>query len=232
MPNPLPEIERRVVGVLLEKLLSTPAYYPLTINSLTTGCNQKNNRDPEMTLSEEAVRRALAALQPAGLVVSVIAEGARAEKWKTSAHNVYGLANEKQMAVFAELLLRPAHTKSELKTRASRMRHEISAEEVDQILSDFQGRPEPLVVNLGRAPGGRAERFAHTLYSEEEMAKLKAGSVPASAVSPDGHGHAEAALARAPGAAEKLDEALREIAALKERVDRLEASLGKLAGSA
>jgi uncharacterized protein YceH (UPF0502 family) len=226
MPKPLAPLERRVVGVLLEKVLSTPAYYPLTLNALTAGCNQKNNRDPEMTVSEADVQRTLVALQPLGLATSVAREGARVEKWKTGAREVYGLTTEKHMAVFAELLLRGPATRAELRSRASRMRHEITAEDLDGILADFAGRGEPLVVNLGRAPGGRAERYTHTLYDEGEMAALKSALPAAPPPSPS----REPAEPPPPGLAERLDEALQEIADLRERVASLERAVEQMRG--
>lgn len=241
MPKPLGEIERRVAGVLLEKLLATPQYYPLTHNALVAGCNQKNNRDPVMDLSDDVVEKTIRALQSEHhppLVFSVFAEGARSEKFKTGARDHYNLGSEKAMAIFAELLLRGPQTKSELKTRGSRMRHEISAEEVDQILAEWAARPEPLAMNLGRAPGGRAERWSHTLYEERELAALKAASAPAHAF-PLSQGHApQAESAPAPppfppvpsATGEKLEEALREIASLKERVEALENAMAEVRG--
>jgi uncharacterized protein YceH (UPF0502 family) len=243
MPKPLGEIERRVVGVLLEKLLATPQNYPLTHNSLVAGCNQKNNRDPVMDLSDEVVERTLRALQhdhQPPLTISVFAEGARTEKFRTAARDVYNLGSEKAMAIFAELLLRGPQTKSELRSRGSRMRHEISAEEVDQILAEWAGRPEPLAQNLGRAPGGRAERWAHTLYDERELAALKAASIPAHAfpMAQASVPHPDTVVASAPApfppvpsaSAEKLEDALREIAALKERVEALENAMAEVRG--
>lgn len=208
------------MGVLLEKVLSTPQSYPLTLNALVAGCNQKNNRDPEMDLSEAEVGRALGALREQGLVLSVLREGDRVEKWRTPAREAYGLASERAMAVFAELLLRGPQTRAELRTRASRMRHEISSEEIDAILADFTGRPDPLAVNIGRAPGGRADRYAHTLYPEEEMAALGSGAAPAPAA---------ARPAAAPEAG-RLETALEEIAALRARVEALERAVEEIRG--
>ncbi len=243
MPEPLPEIERRVVGVLMEKLLSTPVYYPLTMNALMAGCNQKNNRDPEMDLSEDVLRRALERLKQRGLVVSVLAEGSRAEKWKVKAMEGFGLPSERAMAVLAELLLRGPQTKAELRSRASRMRHEISNEQIDEVLNEFQARPDPLAQNLGRAPGGRAERYAHTLYAQEELAKLRATSVPAApapraAPAPpvedadrDDAAGAEVGAGALAGVAARLETAFDEIAALRERVETLERAVAEMRGS-
>lgn len=228
MPKPLNELERRVSGVLLEKLLATPAYYPMTANALTAGCNQKSNRDPVLDLSEEAVDRTLEALLEKGLAVVVRAEGARTVKWKTIARDAFALSSEKAMALFAELLLRGPQTKAELRAHASRMRHELAAEDVEQVLDEMAKRPEPLVVNLGRAPGGRAERWAHTLYSEQEMAALRAGPVEAAPAASTSGANPEKGGEGGVGAglAARLQEALREIAALEARVSRLEGAVG------
>ena len=233
MPNPLGPIERRVTGVLIEKLLATPAYYPLTLNALTAGCNQKNNRDPEMTLSDMDVQRSLVLLQQAGLAVSFFPEGGRAEKWKTSAPQAWQIASERAMAVIAELLLRGPQTKAELRSRGSRMRHEISAEEIDQILADFTGRADTLAVHIGRAPGGRAERYAHTFYHADELAEMRAAAAAAPPTAATVATVATAEPRKAPaveGLEEKLDAALREIEALRERVQALEGAVAELRG--
>lgn len=219
MPKPLHPLERRVTGVLVEKVLATPAYYPLTLRALTAGCNQKNNRDPEMDLGEADVQRTLVLLQQEGLAVSVCREGERVEKWKTAAREVWQLPTEKSMALFAELLLRGPQTKSELRMRASRMRHELTAEDVDEIIADLAGRAEPLVACIGRTAGGRAERWAHTLYAEEEMAALRAAAPAPAAAEP-----------RAEPRPDRLEAALKEIAELRERVEKLERAVESLAG--
>jgi uncharacterized protein YceH (UPF0502 family) len=226
VPNSLHPIERRIVGVLLEKVLATPSYYPLTLKALTAGCNQKNNRDPEMELGEDEVQRTLVALQAAGLAVSVCREGERVEKWKTAAREVYGLPSEKAMAVFAELLLRGPVTKAELRTRASRMRHEIAPEDLEAVLADFAGRPDRLIQNLGRAPGGRVERFAHTLYAEEEVAALRAAA-PAAAPAAEG----PRAGGGGGGSGGEIEALQRELASLRERVAALERSVGIVVGN-
>jgi hypothetical protein len=239
VPKTLPPIERRVVGTLLEKVLATPQSYPLTLSALIAGCNQKNNRDPEMNLVEADVGRALEALLEKGLVVLVRAETARVDKWRTTARDVFALGSEKAMALFAELLLRGPQTLSELRRNSSRMRHELTEEDTRQILGDLAGRPEPLAVNIGRAPGGRAERWSHTLYAEDEMAKVREGAHPPGAHAADepaAPGAARGAPTPAEGAHAhdlegRLAGALAAIAALTARVEALERRAGVAGGN-
>src|SRR5438132_2438093 len=110
--------ERRVLGVLVEKAKTTPDAYPLSINALVTGCNQKSNRDPLMSLDEDDVEDALGRLKNRGLVIKVI--GGRVERWR---HLLYEnwYVDKIELAIMAELLLRGPQTEGELRTRASRM---------------------------------------------------------------------------------------------------------------
>src|SRR5580765_7833722 len=110
--------ERRVLGVLVEKAKTTPDVYPMSLNSLMTGSNQKSNRDPLMNLSEEDVENTLAGLQPKGYVTRI--QGGRVERWR---HNLYDqwAVNKVELAILAELLLRGPQTEGELRQRASRM---------------------------------------------------------------------------------------------------------------
>jgi uncharacterized protein len=114
----LTPLERRVLGVLIEKQKTTPDIYPLSINALVTGCNQKSNRDPILTVDDVAVEDTLSHLQESGLVSRI--EGGRVEKWR---HHVYERwqVTKEEIAVLAELLLRGPQTEGELRTRASRM---------------------------------------------------------------------------------------------------------------
>src|SRR5206468_8045461 len=110
--------ERRVLGVLVEKAKTTPDVYPMSLNSLLTGSNQKSNRDPVLNLSEEDVENTLAGLQPKGYVTRI--QGGRVERWR---HNLYDqwAVNKVELAILTELLLRGPQTEGELRQRASRM---------------------------------------------------------------------------------------------------------------
>lgn len=152
--------EARALGVLIEKELSTPDQYPLTLNAATNGANQKNNRDPVLELSEHEVDAALRKMIVKGLVGSVHPLGSRVEKFRHNAGTI--LAIEKpQLAVLAELLLRGPQQPGELRGRASRMNPIESLGALAEILGPML--EAGLVVRLDPTPGSRAERYAHTL---------------------------------------------------------------------
>jgi hypothetical protein len=152
--------EARALGVLIEKELSTPDQYPLTLNAATNGANQKNNRDPVLELSEHEVEAALRKMIVKGLVGSVHPLGSRVEKFRHNAATI--LAIEKpQLAVLAELLLRGPQQPGELRGRASRMSPIESLGALAEILGPML--EAGLVVRLDPTPGTRAERYAHTL---------------------------------------------------------------------
>src|SRR5687767_14727027 len=116
--KPLNSMERRLLGVLVEKAKTTPDTYPLSLNSLTTGSNQKSARDPVMNLSDEDVLETLSALQGKGLITRI--QGGRVERYRHNLYDVWNV-NKVELAVLAELLLRGAQTEGELRGRASRM---------------------------------------------------------------------------------------------------------------
>ncbi|MFN0137240.1 MAG: YceH family protein [Phycisphaerae bacterium] len=163
--NPL---ERRVLGVLLEKSLTQPEYYPMSVNAIVAGCNQKNNRDPVMELDEDAIWSTLESLRGKHLVAKVLPSGtSRVDRWK---HEVeLALKIEKpQRAVLTELLLRGPQTVGELRTRAYRMYAFENIEAVSAVL-DFLGQLDPpMVSTLPRGPRESAIRFAHTFYPPDE----------------------------------------------------------------
>src|SRR5713101_3282628 len=120
-PAPWPvlsALERRLLGVLVEKAKTTPDIYPLSLNSLVTGCNQKSNRDPVMNLSDVQVEDALAGAQKKGLVVKIT--GGRVERWRHVLYEAWRV-EKVELAALAELLLRGPQTEGELRARASRM---------------------------------------------------------------------------------------------------------------
>jgi len=163
----LNEIEARVLGCLVEKELTTPEYYPLTLNALVDACNQKTNRAPLMQLDGSAVVRGLEGLRERKLAWEVVSSAARVPKYT---HNLrVGLELEPpQQAVLCELLVRGPQTLCELRTRASRMVHFADAETVQEVLRALADRPEALVVRLPREPGRREERYAHLLSGPVE----------------------------------------------------------------
>lgn len=172
----LTDSEARVLGVLIEKALSTPEYYPLTLNALVAGCNQKSNRDPVVAYGEADVREALDALMGKRLAVEQTGMGSRVTKYRTLFGGVFDLSVP-QKAIMAELLLRGPQTPGELRSRASRMHAFDALEAVAAELDALRHRDEPLVVELPPQPGRREARFAHTLLpiSDEELAMAAAG---------------------------------------------------------
>ena len=165
--SPLPSMQRRIVGVLIEKSKTTPGGYPMTLNALTTGCNQKSNRSPQMNLDSEEVEMALEELREKGATTEVQGDG-RVNKYR---HLMYDWLNveKKELSVMAELLLRGEQTLGELRTRTSRMDAIASLDELKTLLESL--RQKELVVYL--TPEGRGQIVAHTLYTEREMDALK-----------------------------------------------------------
>lgn len=234
MPLVLHSLERRVLGVLLEKSLTQPEYYPMTLNAIVAGCNQKNNRSPVMELDEEAVWQTIEQLRGKSLVSKVLPSGsARTERYK---HEVEAaLKWEKPLrAVMTELLLRGPQTVGELRTRASRMYAFENIEAVSGVIDALQRHDPPLVVVLPRGPRESAVRYAHTLHPPDEAPEsaLAHGTSPAGEdglQSRERHGGPSASgAARVDDAAiENLQAEVAElhqaIAELRRRIETLEA---------
>ncbi len=154
--------ECRVLGVLIEKAMTTPAQYPMSLNAVTTGSNQKNNRDPVLRLSEENVEDALDALRKKGFVRQVMLTGSRVEKYRHITREALEI-DTNGTVILAEMLLRGPQTVGELRGRASRMHPLSSGDIVEQALRFLMEREPPLVRELPPAPGSRAKRYAQLL---------------------------------------------------------------------
>lgn len=206
MTRNLTAAEIRVLGCLVEKELSTPEYYPLTLNALVNACNQKSNRLPVVEFDEGIVAEALESLRPFGLATQS-AEGGRAAKFS---HNLYGKyqLDDNEMAVFAELLLRGPQTPGELRQRASRMRPIDSLEQVEALLTLLMEREAPLVTRLPRQPGRKEQRYAQLLADEPEVDDVMATP--------------PAAIVQARASNDKLTELENDIAALKAQLAALQ----------
>ncbi len=206
-------VEQRVLGVLIEKALSQPASYPLTLNAVRVGCNQRSNRHPVMELEEGEVVEALESLRSKGLTSVVIRETGRTERWEHRASERWGLS-EKQLAVLAELLLRGPQTEGQLRAHAARLRPFSGLEELQETVRSLVERGEPLVVTMEKQPGLRGIRYRHTLYKEGQV------PVPATreeAAAPSG------ALAELTARLEALE---KEVASLREEVRALRGQSG------
>jgi uncharacterized protein YceH (UPF0502 family) len=164
----LDQIETRVLGSLIEKQITTPEYYPLTLNALTAACNQKNNRNPVMSLSETDVEQALDTLREKNLAYVFHGSTSRVPKYKHVAPEVLQL-NPAELAVMCVLMLSGAQTVGEIRTRGSRLHDFKDLEEVDETLRGLSTREtEPMVVKLPRQAGQKDARHAHLLSGPVE----------------------------------------------------------------
>ncbi len=174
----LTDIETRVLGSLVEKQVTTPEYYPLTLNSLTLACNQKNNRNPVSSYSENQVSAAVESLREKNLAYVFYGSTSRVPKYKHVMPEVLHL-NPAEVALMCVLMLRGSQTPGELRGNASRL-HEFSGlEEVEETLNALISRePEPLVVRLPRQIGQKEVRFAHLLSGEPKIEEVASAPVP------------------------------------------------------
>jgi len=163
----LNEIEARVLGALLEKEITTPDYYPLSLNALVNACNQKSNRDPVMNLDEDSVRDALRALHDNSLARSVSAADSRVTKYEHRLQEAFNF-DRREASIFCELLLRGPQTPGELRSRAERMHHFDDLGEVQSALQRLMNREPPLVKVLARQPGTKESRYIHLLSGDVE----------------------------------------------------------------
>jgi uncharacterized protein len=159
IPRPLDPAEIRVLGSLMEKQLSTPEYYPLTLNALVAACNQKSNREPVMELSETDVQRALDRLQDEKMAWRVM--GGRAVRFDHNLDKVWHL-KPAEKAIITLLFLRGAQTPGELRGRSDRLHRFETVPEVEETLRDMAAHSEPLVRELQRRPGQKETRWMHT----------------------------------------------------------------------
>ena len=167
----LTEIETRVLGSLIEKDITTPDYYPLSLNALVNACNQKNNRDPLMTLGEEAVREALATLQEKRLAGSASGADSRVTKYEHRLQEVFNF-DRREIAILCVLLLRGPQTPGELRTRTERMYHFEALEDVVSTLDRLSQREPPLAAILPRQPGTKESRYTHLFSGQPEASSV------------------------------------------------------------
>jgi len=162
----LTAIEVRVLGSLVEKQVTTPEYYPLTLNALTLACNQKNNRNPVTALSEDAVAQALESLREKNLAYVFYGSTSRVPKYKHVMTEVLHLSPA-ELAVLCVLMLRGSQTVGEIRSSAARLHDFAGLEEVEAALNSLISRePDRLVARLPRQPGQKEARFAHLLSGE------------------------------------------------------------------
>ncbi len=202
--------ECRVLGVLVEKELTTPGQYPMSLNAIINGCNQKSNRDPMITIDEDRVVRALDGLRDKKLVIYADTLGSRVMKYKHSANESLGVGVT-ELVILTEMLLRGPQTVGELRGRASRMHPLESLEVVQNTLAHMMDRPEPLVRPVA---GGRATRYAQLLCPELHPLESSSAPAPTEAAPPD------------PAVAERVDKLEDEVKLLRQAIEKLAQQLG------
>jgi hypothetical protein len=206
----LNDVEARVLGALLEKEITTPEYYPLSLNALVNACNQKSNRGPVMTLDEDAVRHALRKLQDDALVRSVSAADSRVTRYEHRLQEAFNF-DRREAAIVCELLLRGPQTPGELRGRAERMHHFDDLGEVQSVLQRLMTREPPVAMVLSRQPGTKEARYAHLLSGDVEPQPAKATSHEAPSKT------STAGADRIAGLESEVTELRREVADLKQQ---------------
>ena len=166
LPDNLDPVGVRVIGSLVEKELSTPDHYPLSLNALTSACNQSSNRDPVMALEEGAVMQAIDTLRRQGLVRSIQAIGSRVPKYQHLLAEA-GEFTRAELAVLSVLALRGPQTQAEVRPRAARLMPGDDSTGIDAALEALIAHePQPVVARLPRRPGQKESRYAHLLAGD------------------------------------------------------------------
>ena len=213
MDKELSPIECRVLGCLIEKSITTPENYPLTLNSLTNACNQKSNRFPVMDLDESEILDALDELRNQQLCFRVDVSGSRVAKFRYNIPDIWEFTG-KHLAIMCELLIRGPQTPGELRTRGDRMYSFLDLDEVERTLVFLQEQEEgPFIQKLPVQPGKKEARYAQLLGGEIEVVETPE---PQTIVVPAG-----------PSRNERIEELEEEVAALKAEVDALKSAFDR-----
>jgi uncharacterized protein len=213
--TPLDPIQRRALGVLIEKAKTTPAGYPMSVNAIVAGCNQKNNRDPITAYDDFDVEKALSEMQTLGLVKEIDWVG-RVPKYKHLAYEWLGV-KPVELAVLGELLLRGTQSVGDLRGRAARMEPIADLAALKPIVDGLVERG--LMIEL--TPPGRGQLVTHGLYSAQELGELRAREGRPGRTEP-APSPAEPAAPSRPDLAAELAELRSQLGELRERVERLE----------
>ena len=171
MPQPITQTEARILGALVEKQLTTPEYYPLTLNALVNACNQISNREPVVSYDEATVEQAIETLRMKNIVYVFYGSESRVPKYKQMMTEIFHLSQQ-ETALMCVLMLRGPQTIGELRGRTGRLHEFADLAEVEDTLSNLVARDDPaLVVKLPRQPGQKDSRYAHTLAGEIAIAE-------------------------------------------------------------
>jgi len=215
---PLSLLETRVLGVLVEKEHTVPDTYPLSLNALTSGCNQKNNRNPVIEAHDAEVQAVLDSLRARSLVIE--SSGARVTRYSHNVGRVLRIG-EQAVALLAVLMLRGPQTAAELRTGTERMHKFADVSSVEAFLDELAGRDAaaggPLVVKLARAPGEREARWAHLLSGPVEARPAETSAVPAPV---------DLSLADAAALRNHQTQLAAEVAELRQKLQKMAAELG------
>ncbi|MEO6049945.1 MAG: YceH family protein [Pyrinomonadaceae bacterium] len=206
MPEILTEIEARVLGSLVEKQLTTPEYYPLTLNALVNACNQKSNRDPVVSYDEATVNQCLENLRDHNLVYVFYGSTSRVPKYKHMVPSVYEL-EPPETAVIDVMMLRGPQTLGELRTRTERLCNFSGLGQIQEALDGLIRRDEPLVVKLPVQPGQKEARFAHLLSGDIDVEALAVAQT--------------ARMTRGAADAERVEKLEDEVASLRAEIEAL-----------
>ena len=216
MTSLLTEAQARVLGALIEKEITTPDYYPLSMNALLNACNQKSNREPVTELDEDTVRQALHGLDDKNLAGAVRGSEARVTKYEHRFSEAYNFGR-REVAVLCVLLLRGPQTPGELRGRTERLYSFDELSDVQSTLQKLIDRDPPLVKVLPRQPGTKESRYMHLFCGDAQPAFLSADS---SAAIPDAGGDS-ANAGRFQILEEHVAQLRREVAELRALVESL-----------
>jgi uncharacterized protein YceH (UPF0502 family) len=193
-------VEVRVLGSLLEKEVTTPEYYPLSLNALVNACNQKSNRDPVVDYDADTVEQALQSLRDKGLLLAITGASSRVPKY---GHRISEKLNlgRRELAIMCELMVRGPQTLGELRTHCERMHAFDDLAEVEAVMDRLPG----LIVKLPRRPGEKEVRYAHLLCGTPAISEAEPEAPqPARAERPDRIGALETEIAQIRGELENL----------------------------
>jgi uncharacterized protein YceH (UPF0502 family) len=223
----LTPIQARLIGVLLEKEVTTPDQYPLSLNGLTLGCNQKSNREPVMNLSETEVQNVLDELRDKKLILEHTGSGSRVVKYKHRFCNTEFSDlkfSRQQLAIICVMLLRGPQTPGELRTRTNRLADFDNVDEIEATLNKLHDlNDEQLVVKLDREPGKRDSRYAHLFSGDEGLQVASQAPVNTNTTNPTQgvDSTSQHALERITQLEQQVAELTNQLSELKELVDIL-----------
>ena len=212
--------ECRVLGVLVEKAHTVASQYPMSLNAIVVGCNQKSNRHPVMTIDEDRVVRALEGLRDKHLVLFADTAGSRVMKYRHNCREGLGVGTN-ELVVLTELLLRGPQTAGEIRTRASRMHPLGTLDELQNLLKFMMDREPPLVRRVPPVPGGRVERYAQLLCPHLHRLDEPSGEDATEDSAPS------AKAAGSPGLASRVDMLEGDVMRLRRVVEQLANALGE-----